>query len=57
LRELQAGESHLCAWEDHAAEPPESYVKAYAIIECDPRETACLDQGQIMPHRSDGLLQ
>ncbi len=28
-RELQAGEPHLCAWEDHGADPPRSYVKAH----------------------------
>ena len=27
--ELQAGEHHLCAWEDHGADPPRSYIKAH----------------------------
>ena len=27
--ELQAGESHLCAWEDHGADPPRRHVKAH----------------------------
>ena len=27
--ELQASEPHLCAWEDHGADPPRSYAKAH----------------------------
>lgn len=27
--ELQAGESHLCAWEDHGTDSPGRHVKAY----------------------------
>jgi len=27
--ELQAGEPHLCAWEDHGVDPPERDVKAH----------------------------
>ena len=26
---LLAGDPHLCAWEDHGADPPRSYVKAH----------------------------
>jgi len=26
--DLQASESHLCAWEDHGADPPRRHVKA-----------------------------
>ena len=29
-RELQAGELHVCAGEDHGADPPGSCVKAHA---------------------------
>ena len=29
-RELQAGESHLCAWDNHGADPSGYSVKAHA---------------------------
>ena len=28
-RELQASQSHLCAWQDHGADPPGNYAKAH----------------------------
>ncbi|GAB0208024.1 mitochondrial enolase superfamily member 1 [Grus japonensis] len=28
-RELQAGQSHLCAWQDHGADPPRDYAQAH----------------------------
>jgi len=30
-RELQASQSHLCAWQDHGADPPEDPTKAQKI--------------------------
>lgn len=28
-REQQTGESHFCAWENHAADPPRKYFRAH----------------------------
>jgi len=53
---LQAGAPHLCAWEDHGADPPRSYVEARMRQRSDSRQTAWLHQGQILPDQSGGLL-
>ena len=34
-RELQASQSHFCAWQDHGADPPGNYadnIKLYGVV-------------------------
>jgi len=50
--EIQTGVPHLCAWEDHGADPPRSYVKARMRQRGDLRQPAWLQQGQIVSDRS-----
>jgi len=45
--QLQAGEPHLCAWEDPGADPPGSRVKAHEGGTGDLRQPVWLRQGRI----------
>jgi len=47
---------HLCTWEYHRTNPPGSYLKADARQGEDPRQSAWIHQGQIVPDQSGGLL-
>ena len=54
--ELQTGEPHLCAWEDHGKDLPGSNVKACVRQEGDLKEPAWLQQRQIVPDTSGGFI-
>ena len=55
-REVEAGEPHLCASEDHGADPPGSFVKARATCRGDTRQLTQLHPGQIVPDQSGAFL-
>ena len=44
---LQASQSLLCAWEDHATDPPGSYVKVHVRQGGELRQPAWLHQGNL----------
>ena len=45
--ELQAGEPHLCDWEDHGTDPSGRQVKACEELAGDTRQPEWLHQGKV----------
>lgn len=50
LRELQAAEHQLCAWEDHGTGPPGRHVKAHVRRTGDSTQPAQFHQGNVVPY-------
>jgi len=55
-RELPTRQPHLCAWEDHATDPPRSCAKAHGGQRGGVRQPAWLHQGQVQSDQHHGLL-
>lgn len=54
--ELQVGEPQVCDWEEQGMNPPGRYFKENEEWTSDPKQSAWLHSGQIMPDQSGGLL-